>query len=173
MAALEIGSVRAMPTTTDIMSPETKGALSAAQPMKSLTYPTSLPIYGAVSIESSPPTNIVTKGVTIMSTLVFFETNLPHSAATIVMKRTARGPPAPPSELAAKPTAAEENITRGSLQSVYATAIAMAGPATLWAYPPIWARNPQCGIMPSALKIVPIRSEAKSPSAIAPIASMK
>ena len=65
--------------------------------MKSLICPTSFPIRGATYIESTPPINIVTNGVTIISTLVFFDTSIPISAAIIAMKNTASGPPAFPS----------------------------------------------------------------------------
>ena len=48
-----------------------------------------------------------------MSTFVSLETALPHSAATMAMSSTASGPPAPPSALAAQPTALRENSTIG------------------------------------------------------------
>ena len=89
-----------------------------------MTEPTleaAVPIAGAIRAESPTPTRIVTRGVTRISTLVSLETALPHSAAMTAMNRTARGPPAPlpplsvvlPSALAAYPTVARENRTRG------------------------------------------------------------
>ena len=46
----------------------------------------------------------------------------------IAMIKTASGPPAPPSALAAQPTAASENSTSGSVCSALPMATAMAGP---------------------------------------------
>ena len=49
--------------------------------------------------------------MTMISIFVSLETILPHSEATIATTRTARGPPALPSSLAAAPTAIRENNT--------------------------------------------------------------
>ncbi len=117
IAALEIGRVSTMPMTTETTSPVIKGACRAAQPMKALMYPVSTPIGGARKTESRPPVSSVTNGVTRISTRVFLETARPASAAAMAMKKTARGPPAPPSVLAAYPTAAEEKMTSGAAPS--------------------------------------------------------
>ena len=68
---------------------------------------------GAHQAERATPTQMVTRGVTRMSTLVSLETALPTSAAKMAMTSTASGPPAPPRPLAAEPTAMRENNTRG------------------------------------------------------------
>ena len=81
-----------------------------------MTLPTAmaaLPSGGAISQERNIPTPMVTRGVTRISTLDSLATTLPNSAAIIAMKRTASGPPAPPSALAAKPTAVMEKRTSG------------------------------------------------------------
>ena len=73
-----------------------------------------VPIGGAMSFARATPITIVTAGVTRISTLVSLETALPNSAAMMAMMSTASGPPAPPSALAAQPTATKENSTMGS-----------------------------------------------------------
>ena len=118
------------------------------------------------------PIVIVTKGVTIMSILVSLETALPNSAATIVTSNTARGPPAPPSVLAAPPTATSENNTNGGQCSAYPMATAIAGPVAAFAYPPILTSTSIPNCSPSVAIIVPISSEANNPCAIAPRASI-
>ena len=86
MAALEIGSVSAMPTTTDTRMPISSGWRFVAHLMKSPTELAAAPIAGAHSTDSPTPTRIVTAGVTRISTFVSLLTILPHSDATIVMK---------------------------------------------------------------------------------------
>ncbi len=76
-----------------------------------------VPMGGAIHLASATPTKMVTAGVTKMSIFVSLLTALPHSAARIAMMRTASGPPAPPSALAAQPTAAREKSTIGSALS--------------------------------------------------------
>ena len=68
---------------------------------------------GAHQAARATPAKMVTRGVTRMSTLVSLDTTLPSSAAMMAMNSTARGPPAPPRVLEAKPTVARENSTRG------------------------------------------------------------
>ena len=63
--------------------------------------------------EIATPIRTVTSGVTRMSTLVSFETAFPSSDAIIATKKTASGPPAPPSAFEAKPTAVSEKRTIG------------------------------------------------------------
>ena len=108
-----MGSVRATPTITETRIPIRKGWSSVAHMMTLPTAMAALPSGGAISQERNMPTPMVTRGVTRISTLVSFETALPNSAAMIAMKRTASGPPAPPSALAAKPTAVMEKRTSG------------------------------------------------------------
>ena len=72
-----------------------------------------VPMGGAIHLASATPTRMVTAGVTKMSIFVSLLTALPHSAARIAMMSTASGPPAPPSALAAWPTAAREKSTIG------------------------------------------------------------
>ena len=86
IAALEIGSVSAMPTTTDTRMPISSGWRFVAHLMKSPTELAAAPIAGAHSTDSPTPTRIVTAGVTRISTFVSLLTILPHSDATIVMK---------------------------------------------------------------------------------------
>ena len=113
MAAEEMGSVSAMPTSTETAIPIQNGCSSVA---RSITLPkaeAARPMGGAIHLASATPTKIVTAGVTKMSIFVSLLTALPHSAARIAMMRTASGPPAPPSALAAQPTAAREKSTIG------------------------------------------------------------
>ena len=84
-----------------MIMPIRKGFSSVAHIIALPTALAALPIYGAQSIESAQPRPIVTIGVTRMSSFVSLLTALPNSAATIVISRTARGPPAPPSLSAA------------------------------------------------------------------------
>ena len=112
IAALEMGSVRAMPTTTDTRIPIRNGCSSVAHIMKMPTELAIFPIPGASREARTTPVKIVTNGVTSRSTLVSLDTILPISAARMAITSTARGPPAPPSVLAAPPTAASENSTR-------------------------------------------------------------
>ncbi len=111
MAALEMGRVRAIPTITDTRIPMKKGCSSVAHIIRRPTYPAAVPMAGAHQREKKTPTRIVTRGVTRISTRVSLETAFPHSAARTVMTRTARGPPAAPSSLAAAPTDTRENST--------------------------------------------------------------
>ncbi len=113
IAAEEIGSVSAMPTSTETTIPMRSGWSSVARMMMPPKAEATLPRNGARTAESAQPMTIVTIGVTRMSTLVSFETALPNSAAMMAMNSTARGPPAPPSWFAACPTAARENRTSG------------------------------------------------------------
>ena len=73
------------------------------------------PMAGANSTLRPVPTRMVTAGVTMISTLVSLLTSLPHSAETMAIKYTARGPPAPPRLLAALPTAIRLNSTSGGV----------------------------------------------------------
>ena len=114
MAAEEMGSVRAMPTSTDTAMPMRKGCRRVAWSIIRPKAEATVPMGGAMSFARATPTRMVTPGVTRMSTFVSLETALPHSAATMAMTSTASGPPAPPSALAAQPTAARENSTMGS-----------------------------------------------------------
>ena len=81
--------------------------------MKRPTLLAAFPRGGAMSQEKNTPTPMVTSGVTRMSTLVSLEMALPNSDAIIAIKRTAKGPPAPPNAFAAKPTVIMENRTSG------------------------------------------------------------
>ena len=116
-----MGRVRAIPITTETTMPIRKGCSSVAHMMIPPTEEAAVPMAGAISADRPTPTRIVTTGVTRISTLVSLETALPNSAAMIAIKRTARGPPAPappdrvvlPRALAAYPTVASENSTRG------------------------------------------------------------
>ena len=86
MAALEMGSVSAMPTSTETRMPISKGCNSVAH---IITLPTALaaaPMLGAQSTLNPTPARMVTAGVTIISTLVSLLTSLPHSAATMATK---------------------------------------------------------------------------------------
>ena len=115
MAAEDMGSVSAMPTSTETTMPIRKGCSSVAHLMRSPSHMAARPSGGAISHDSRMPTQMVTSGVTSISTLVSFEIALPHSAAMIATKSTASGPPAPPRALAAKPTEIIENSTSGGV----------------------------------------------------------
>ena len=113
MAADDIGRVSAIPTNTDTAIPIRKGCKLVASIISSPIFIAAFPRAGAISAATPVPTPIVIRGVTSISTLVSFEIILPASAAIIATKYTARGPPAPPSALEAKPTVISENSTRG------------------------------------------------------------
>ena len=101
MAAEEMGSVRAMPTSTDTRTPMKKGCSSV---VRIISWPKALaaPPMGGAMIQAAPtPTRMVTMGVTRMSTFVSLLTALPTSAAMIATNSTASGPPAPPRALQA------------------------------------------------------------------------
>ena len=86
MAALEMGSVRATPTSTETTMPISRGCSSVAHMM---TLPTALataPMLGAQKALRPTPTKIVTAGVTRMSTLVSLLTSLPTSVAMMAMR---------------------------------------------------------------------------------------
>ena len=137
MAAEEMGRVRAMPTSTDTTMPMKKGCSSVAHMMAWPTALAAVPM-GAATREAMPtPARMVTMGVTRMSTLVSLDTSLPHSAATMATKYTARGPPAPPMALAAKPTGINENSTSGGQCRAKPMATAMPGPTIREARPPM------------------------------------
>ena len=172
MAADEMGSVSAMPMTTDTMTPMKKGCSSVAHMMNPPTDEASAPIHGAATSARPQPPRMVTAGVTMMSTFVSLDTALPSSEAITATTSTAKGPPAPPASLAAKPTAASENSTSGGVCSAYPMAMAMAGPATLLANVPIWLKNAKPERSPTVLRMVPMRSEANRPCAMADNASM-
>ena len=136
IAADEIGSVSAMPTSTDTAIPIRNGCRSVAHITSSPTFIAARPSAGASRAESARPTPIVASGVTRMSTFVSFETSLPHSAAAMATKRTASGPPAPPSAFEAKPTVTREKSTSGGALSAQPMAVAIAGPLIAIARPP-------------------------------------
>ena len=113
MAALEMGSVSATPTTTETTTPIRNGCSSVAHMISCPTESAAAPMAGAHQAERAMPTPMVTSGVTRMSMGVSLETAFPSSAARMATNSTARGPPAPPSVLEAKPTVARENSTSG------------------------------------------------------------
>ena len=86
MAALEMGSVSAMPTSTDTRMPISRGCSSVAHMIRLPTADAAAPMAGAHSALSPTPTRIVTAGVTRISTLVSLLTSLPTSAATMAIK---------------------------------------------------------------------------------------
>ena len=172
IAALLIGRVSAIPTITEMIIPIKNGCSSVAHMIAAPTLLAAFPIAGARSIARRLPITIVTNGVTIISILVSFETAFPNSAASTVMIRTASGPPAPPSVLAAEPTATSENRTSGGQWRAYPMATAIAGPVAALAYPPIVTNRAMPSCSPSVAMIVPINNEANSPCAIAPRASI-
>ena len=117
IAAEEIGSVSATPTSTDTAMPIQKGRSLVARSIMRPKAEAAVPIGGAISLASATPIMMVTAGVTSRSILVSLLTALPHSAAMMAMISTASGPPAPPSALAAQPTAAREKSTIGGAWS--------------------------------------------------------
>ena len=136
IAADEIGSVSAIPTTTATAMPMRNGCRSVAHITSAPTFIAARPSAGARSAESARPTPMVASGVTRMSTFVSFETSLPHSAAAMATKSTASGPPAPPSAFEAKPTVTSEKSTSGGALSAQPMAVAIAGPLIAIARPP-------------------------------------
>ena len=133
MAAEEMGNVRKMPTATDTTMPMAKGCRSHAHITTPPSHEAAAPMPGAQSMESPHPTTITTKGVTRMSIFVSPATSLPASQATMATTSTARGPPAPPSVLAAAPTATSENSTSAGARRAKPIETAMAGPAAAFA----------------------------------------
>ena len=113
MAAEEMGSVSAIPTSTETAMPIQKGCSLVALSMMMPKAEAAVPIGGAMSFASATPMMMVTAGVTRRSILVSLLTALPNSAAMMAMISTASGPPAPPSALEAQPTAAREKSTMG------------------------------------------------------------
>ncbi len=113
MAAELIGKVKTIPIITETKTPAMKGRCSVAQIMAFPTEVAAEPIAGAHHIAKLVPTIKVTKGVTIISTLVVFETSLPISVAINAIMKTAKGPPAPANSFVARPTPVNENKTRG------------------------------------------------------------
>ena len=106
IAAEEMGSVRAMPMTTETRIPIQKGWSTVAHLTKSPTALAAVPMAGAHQAERATPERMVTRGVTRMSILVSLLTALPSSAAMTAMNSTARGPPAPlPPERVVEPSA--------------------------------------------------------------------
>ena len=86
MAALEIGSVSATPTSTETAMPISSGCSSVAHMMMLPTALATAPMDGAHRALRPTPTRIVTAGVTRMSTLVSLLTSLPTSAAMMAMR---------------------------------------------------------------------------------------
>ena len=111
--AVLYGLVRAMPTSTDTTMPIQKGCSTVVSLMSWPKAEAAAPMAGAHQADRATPAQMVTRGVTRISTLVSLETALPISAARMAMTSTARGPPAPPRPLAAEPTAMREKRTSG------------------------------------------------------------
>ena len=110
IAALLIGRVSVIPTTTETTAPMTSGCIFVAFTMIAPSAVIMLDTYGPTNCAASTPVIMVTAGVTIMSRLVSFETTFPSSTAISVAQYTPTGPP---SSFAASPTIAVENSTRG------------------------------------------------------------
>ena len=91
MAADEMGSVSAMPMTTDTMTPMKKGCSSVAHMMNPPTDEASAPIHGAAIRASPQPPRMVTAGVTMMSTFVSLGHGLAQLGATTATTSTAKG----------------------------------------------------------------------------------
>ena len=174
IAALLIGSVSAIPTSTDTMIPMRNGCSSVAHMIALPTPLATKPMPGPHQRARPIPTNNVTKGVTRISIFVSLETALPNSAAKIVTISTASGPPAPATSdaFAAVPTAASENRTSGGACKASPIATAIAAPVAAFAYPPIVTSSSIPACSPSVERIVPIKRDANKPCAIADSASM-
>ena len=86
MAALEMGSVSAMPTSTETTMPIRSGCSSVAHMMRLPTADATAPMDGANSALRPTPTRIVTAGVTRMSIFVSLLTSLPTSAAMMAIR---------------------------------------------------------------------------------------
>ena len=101
MAAELIGRVKKMPIKAETIMPIKKGCSSVAHMIRLPSQIEAVPMEGASAIESRLPMQMVTNGVTRMSTFVSLLTSLPHSHAITATKYTASGPPAPPKASAA------------------------------------------------------------------------
>ena len=173
---------------TETMMPMKNGCSSVAHMMACPTALAAAPMGAAMSLANPMPARIVTIGVTRMSIFVSLLTALPSSEAKIATNSTASGPPAPPSEFAAKPTGISENSTSGGQLSARPMATAMPGPTMSEHRPPIVycstaspclivrnavVRKPMPNCLPIVSRMVPTRSVQNRPCAMAPMASMK
>ena len=116
---------------------------------------------GHTSFATAYPAIIVTVGVTRISTLVFLETSIPISTATIAATYAPAGPAVyvmvlpseikmlAPSEYERLPTAAQENITSASALNAYAIATPIAIPEAPWAKVFISVKNPPIALIVS------------------------
>ena len=105
-----------------------------------MALPTALaavPMGAAIRAAAPMPQRMVTMGVTRMSIFVSLLTALPISEAMMATNSTARGPPAPPMALVAKPTGIRENSTIGGAFSARPMATAMPGPTMAEHRPPV------------------------------------
>ena len=170
MAALLMGRVRATPIRADTRIPIKKGCISVAVfttvPNQSINRATVGPTHCAVST----PKMMVTPGVTTISSRVSLDTSLPSSVATTV---ATSAPTGPPRVLPAMPTVAAEKSTSCGAFKAWAMATPRAAPVALLAYWAITLKLSICSCCPRVSKMVPMSSEAKSPKAIAPRASMR
>lgn len=113
MAADEIGSVSATPTSTETAMPIQNGCNFVAWSMTMPKAEAAVPMGGAIHFASATPIRIVTAGVTRMSIFVSLLTALPALGGDNGDDQDCQRPPAPPSAFAAQPTAASENSTMG------------------------------------------------------------
>ena len=130
IAALLIGSVKAIPMRPDTRIPMIKGCISVAVftrfPNQLMNPATPGPTNWAIST----PDIMVSPGVTMMSRRVSLDTILPSSAATMV---ATRAPTGPPRALPAMPTVAAENSTSWGAFKAWAMAMPRAAPVALFA----------------------------------------
>ena len=108
MAALLMGSVRAMPISAETRIPMKNGCISVADFTRSPNSVMNRETAGPANWAARTPVMMVTPGVTRMSTRVSFDTSFPSS---VEITAATRAPTGPPSSFPAMPTAAAEKRT--------------------------------------------------------------
>ena len=125
MATELMGRVRAHPTSTDTVIPMRNGLSVVARLIRAPSDSMKSLIGEQQYFASRPPMTIVTIGVMIMSTGVFFETSMPTSAPIT----TARyAPTGPPNWYPSAPVIADDILTSMSALRPYAMARPMQAP---------------------------------------------
>jgi len=92
-AALEIGAVRTMPNTTEMMTPIGIGCNVVAISRNRCSAAVARLMPGETQVPTRQPETIVTTGTIMMSTFVFPATQLPSSEPTTAARYAPTGPP--------------------------------------------------------------------------------
>ena len=117
--------------------PMKKGCSSVAHMMALPTALAAVPMGAAIRAAAPIPQRMVTMGVTRMSIFVSLLTALPISEVMMATNSTAKGPPAPPMAMVAKPTGIRENSTMGGAFRACPMATAIPGPTIAEHRPPM------------------------------------